>query len=404
MKNILFTLKNILTNIVTKQEVPQKTLQVYKKSEKIITKAAKEKKNAGPKKFEIDISWFMLFRLMLAAGLFWLAISIIAELQTIIVTFGVLLFFALALSPILNSMERYMPRVIAILLLYIVFFGGLTLLFVKMIPILAGQMYQIALNIRELVTPKMLEESRIVHSVLNTIGITPVEIQEMLAENLTTISRQLQSVAGSTFTVLFGIFNGLFSVMFALVLLFFILLEREKVGLFFLHLFPKRNREYMVLKAEIIQHKMAEWFEAQIILMASVGLGMFIGLLILKEIFGMPNIGILALFAGFMELFPYIGIILTGAICTLIAASISWGAVLGVIILIGIVQQLEGSILVPLVMEKVVGLSAIVTILSLAAGAILGNALGGVGLSIVFMILSVPVATAVSLFVKDYMQ
>ena len=49
-------------------------------------------------------------------------------------------------------------------------------------------------------------------------------------------------------------------------------------------------------------------------------------------------------------------------------------------------------------MEKVVGLSSVAVMLALATGGILGNAVGGVPLAILGMILAVPIAASISIF------
>jgi len=53
-------------------------------------------------------------------------------------------------------------------------------------------------------------------------------------------------------------------------------------------------------------------------------------------------------------------------------------------------------------MERVTGLPSVVVILALAIGGVLGNAIGGVPLSILGMILSIPIAASVGIFVAEY--
>jgi len=53
-------------------------------------------------------------------------------------------------------------------------------------------------------------------------------------------------------------------------------------------------------------------------------------------------------------------------------------------------------------MEKVTGLPSVVVILSLAIGGTIGNAFGGVPLAIIGMIMSIPVAASIGIFVGEY--
>ena len=96
------------------------------------------------------------------------------------------------------------------------------------------------------------------------------------------------------------------------------------------------------------------------------------------------------------ELLPVIGPIAAGIPAILVGFNESpWLAiwVLGLIILL---QQIEGNILVPLVMRRAVGLSPIVIIPSMLIGL---ETLGVVG-----MIMAIPVATTLSIFVREYAE
>ena len=135
-----------------------------------------------------------------------------------------------------------------------------------------------------------------------------------------------------------------------------------------------------------------------------MGTFMYVGMKIFEWMFGMKYAATIGLLAGIMELFPYIGVLITGVLCLLIAINISWLLVAIVLVWIGIAQFLEGNFLVPLIMEKVVGLSSVVTILAIAIGGILGSALGGVPLAILGMIFSVPIVASVAIFVEEYIH
>lgn len=131
---------------------------------------------------------------------------------------------------------------------------------------------------------------------------------------------------------------------------------------------------------------------------------MYIGMKIFEITLDMKYAFTIALVTAVMSLFPYVGVFLTGLLCVLIAVNISWVLVVAVLVWIGISQILEGNFLAPMIMEKTTGLSPIVVLLALSAGAVLGAAIGGIGLAIMGMIFAVPVAASVSIFVDEYLQ
>ena len=367
-----------------------------KKEKKITPKNFwREKKNA----VEIEISASTIFKIGLIAILFFVGAQIFLKLQTILTTTGIVFFLSIGLSPILDAIEEkfFFPRPAAILFLYLVFFGALAILFVQIVPIIAEQLQDIAYDLSEFVKNDWKNLP-----LLSNFKIDAAEMQNFLTKNLSAISENLQSITGSTFKILAGIFSGVFNFIFALVLLFFILMERESIGSFFLSLFPKKDTNYILEKTKIVQKKMSEWFRGQIILMISMGIFMYAGMKIFEFAFDMKYAATIALLAAFAELFPYIGPILTGALAILIAVNVSWIAVIAILIWMAIAQFLEGNFLVPIVMEKAVGMSSATVMIALAIGGTLGNAIGGVPLAILGMILAIPVGASIAIFVDEY--
>jgi predicted PurR-regulated permease PerM len=102
----------------------------------------------------------------------------------------------------------------------------------------------------------------------------------------------------------------------------------------------------------------------------------------------------LGFIAGIAEFIPYIGPLIT----FIIGIPLAFGESIevGIIFLIFFIclQFIEGNILVPLVMEKVIGISAITTILSLLIGY---QTLGILG-----AIIAIPISSIISIFIFDF--
>ncbi|HID91707.1 TPA: AI-2E family transporter, partial [Candidatus Peregrinibacteria bacterium] len=97
--------------------------------------------------------------------------------------------------------------------------------------------------------------------------------------------------------------------------------------------------------------------------------------------------------AGVAEFLPYFGPIVTFLIGMPLALAESWEAAFAVLIFLGVMQFIEGNILVPLIMEKSVGVTGFVTILSLLVGFKLLGVAGA--------IIAIPVIAIVGIFVDD---
>lgn len=401
-------MKRILSGLGSKLKELNDIRNDYHKRQKaaeVPTKPKPKPKSKDVQILKLEIATSTVVKILLIVFLFGFMQQIIGELKDVLIIAGFAFFLSMGVAPFLTKLESYrIPRPIAILLLYILFLGGLGLVFAKVLPIIAEQLLDISYDLRELILNGKIEEYPWLISILEQLNFDPEELQALVSKQIAALADNLQGIAGSTLGVLMSVFQGFFNMVFALVLMFFILLEREKIGAFGLLLFPHKSRGYIETKFNTIQHKMAEWFKGQFILMVCMGTFMYFGMKIFESVFGMKYAFTIGLLAAVMELFPYIGVFLTGLLCVVVAINVSPMLVVAVLVWIGLAQFLEGNFLVPVVMQKVVGLSSVVVMLAVATGGILGAAFGGVPLAILGMIFAVPVSASVAIFVEEYVK
>ena len=410
MKNILRTLHAKWGDI---QEIRERyESRKNKKKEKDITVLPEG--SLAKDVVEVRVSVGTVAKILFCILVFWILVQVFFVLKSLVVIIAISLFLTMGLSSVVSAIERWhIPRPLAILILYVIFFGALSVVFAGIVPIVIKQMISIVNEIQHFIASFDVETASIPHFVERILDLAGVEIEEALffvgqmtnefAQSLQEF-KNWQGLAGSTLGVVSTIFQSVFNFVFTLILLFFILMEREAIGKFFLLLLPKRDRKYFAEKSSVIQHKMGLWVRGQAILMLSVGLFMYLGMKIFEYFFGMQYALTIALVAGFMELFPYIGVFTVGVLACLVAINISWILALAVLGWICLTQFLEGNLLVPVVMEKVTGLPSVAVILAMATAGMVGKAFGGVPFMIVCMILAVPVTASIAIFVEEYMN
>lgn len=108
---------------------------------------------------------------------------------------------------------------------------------------------------------------------------------------------------------------------------------------------------------------------------------------------GVPLVLPLALLVFVGAFFPFVGAFVSGLFAVLVAlAELGVGTALAVLGLVVVVQQVDGNIVQPLVMGKVVRLSAVTVIVAVALGASLLGVLGA--------FLAVPVAAALATTIR----
>lgn len=324
----------------------------------------------------------------------------LGDIARIILVFFISVLFSAALTPTVNALQRRrIPRSVSVLGIFFVLLLILGFFVSQLIPLVATQLIELAKSLTHLVEKMGTGEINIpfgetLRPYLEDF-MAQIDKETLINEVKTTLESfagELQTLAGDTFGVIKAIFNGIFNFVLVLILTFFLIVSGKDVNNFFVSLFPSKHGEYIAEKIETIQEKVGFWLRGQVILMFLMfGLSLT-GLLIL----GIDNALTLAMMTGIAELLPVVGPIAAGIPALLVAFNESPWLALWVLGLIIFMQQIEGNLLVPLVMRKAVGLSPIIIILAMMTGL---ETLGIVG-----MIMAIPVATTLSIFVKEYAE
>lgn len=353
----------------------------------------------------IDFSGATIARVFFIAILFLAGIWLVIQIREIILIFFVALLFAAALDPMVDAMERRkIPRWLGVLIVYTVLFFVIGLFVGNVIPLLATEIGDLALKIPDLLRnmaqgnislPGFLEWTRpIITKIFEAVDLS---ILDNFPDLLSTFSTQLTDFGKNIISGIISIFNGLFNTLLVLILTFLMVWDEQSIDKFTLSLFPARYGKYISEKSSAIKEKIGQWLRGQVTLMVIVGLAIGLGLFIVGLFIGPIRYATtLAMFAGLLEIVPYIGPVLAWLIALPIVANQSFLHVILVTIVFVIIQQLENNVIVPLVMKKAVGLNPILSIISMMVGFSLLGVLG--------MVLAIPVATSVSIFVKEYTE
>lgn len=319
------------------------------------------------------------------------------EIRSILVVFFVAFLFASALDPSIDYLQKKkIPRGISAILIFIFLFIILGIIISSIVPIIITQIGQLISSLKDFVTNINTETFNDIPILSNFIPYIKQFFESVdfsqIEQSLTLVKDQLANIGGNIWEALKSIGNGLFNIIMALILIYFMIVEEEGIDKFILSLFPEKYAKYITTRVKKAKEKIGYWLRGQLILSLTIGILAFIGFLIL----GVNYAVTLALIAAVTELIPYLGPIIAWVITVPIAANQSGWLVLSITILFIIIQVLENNLIVPLVMKRAVGLSPIVITFALLVGAHF--------LQVIGIILSIPVATTISIFLKDYMD
>lgn len=316
----------------------------------------------------------------------------------ILILFFISFFIAAALDPLIDALQRIkIPRAIGILLIYFVILILVAILIANLLPLIAAQLVSIATLVNNFIVGisnspvDNLPFGSMIKPYLNdlykAIDFKVVAVQ--LQNSLQLISTQLLSLGGNLWSIILQISNGLMNFILILILVFFMTVDEMALEHFCISIFPNRYSEYISRRMQTVKVKIGEWIRGQLVVSVVAAVISFVGL----AIFGVNYSLTIAVITGICMIIPVFGRVVACIIVLPIVLNQSPALALFLIIYYFGISQIENNILVPLLMNRAVGLSPILIIFALLVGF---QFLGLLGL-----VLAIPIATIIAVFARD---
>ncbi len=339
-------------------------------------------------RFSIDI--FSVFKVLLllvgAYVLYLLRDTVMVVLAAVVI--------ASAIEPATRWFMKYrFPRTLAVVVIYlcisVVLFGLVYFLLPSLLSDSSTFLSQIPDYIGSLDLRPVLEKLSVPESstVIQNLSAT------LSAGDLLSSMRSLITIPGGAFRTISTIFGGVFSFVLIIVLSFYLTVRENGIADFLRIITPHKHLPYVLELWKRSQKKIGQWMQGQLLLMILVGVLVYLGLTIL----GVKHAFLFAVLSGLFEVIPLFGPILSSIPAVLVAYT--QGGLSLALLAVGlfvIIQQFENHLIYPLVVNKVVGVPAIVVILALVVGAELAGFLGA--------LLSVPLAAVLMELIQDSKQ
>ncbi len=323
-----------------------------------------------------QFSWRLLVVLLGVSGLILLLTRLYLVSLPVILA---LVFATIAVPPARRLERRGVPRLLAALTVVVggttVFLGGLILL----IPAFTRQVAALG--------PTVSEAFDQVLDWIETgpLGLDRGELETILTDAVGNIGEFSGTIATQVGTIALAVGEVLTALSLAIVLLFFFVKDGEQIVGWFISRVPARLRDDMRASGARGWGALAGYVRgtAAIALIDAVGIGL--GLLIVGVPLVLP-LTLLVFIGGFV---PVIGAFISGLLATLVA--LATGGLTTALIVLAIVifvQQVESSILQPMIMRRAVSLHPIVILSVLTTGAVIVGVLGA--------FLAVPIAATLA--------
>lgn len=321
---------------------------------------------------------------IIRVAIFFLSLAFLWFIRDIVA----LLFVSLLLASIINPLADWfrnkgMSRGTAVVFLYLLIIGIVTLLFTALIP-------AVVVETRDLVD----NADHIWASVVGTLGplqgyVASGGLGDAITQYFATESSGVSTAAGGLVTTIRGFFGGMASLIIVFVATFYLVVSEDSIRKLFKAIAPEPYQPYLLDLFERIEKGVGAWVRGMLFLAFVVTIAVYVTLSIL----GVKYALVLALMAGIAEFLPYLGPIMSAIPAILIALTQSPLLALLTLVIYIVIQQLENHILVPKIMQKATGLHPIVSIFALLIGVKIAGIAGA--------LLAIPVATVLRVIIED---
>ncbi len=268
---------------------------------------------------------------------------------------------AYVIYPLVLLLQRFMPRFLAIIVVYLVVLSALSFLIYSMVASVVQQSTSIVLYFQHLLSPQGQRQLQPYIETLNKLGIS----QDQLTAFGQQIVNQLQGLIGQVIPVVSGIINVLISVVVVAVLSIYLLLDGGRMISWLRNKTPIDQRENINFLVTTVDQTIGGYFRGLLILatIAGISTGIFLALL------GVPYAALLAVVVFVFLFIPVIGGAISGTLCIILSLPQGWVTALIVTIFVILLQQvLIGQILTPRIIGDSMKIHPIVAILALFAG------------------------------------
>lgn len=327
------------------------------------------------------------WKLVALIALFLMVFVIIVAVENMLVSSLIAFVIAYTLGPLVSYLERRLgiTRQNSTLAVFTSVFAALTLMGLWLFPYLGETLYSLQSDMPRFIVGvgQVISE---VESKMHAIA-GPLAGFDLTGK----VEMQLTAWTGHFFNNLPIVLQSLITVMLlAPFLAFFMVKDGRNLVRGVFNLVPNNVFEPVLSVQHQINFQIGQFVRARILESVIVGGVTALGLVIIS----FPYAVLLGVFAGVMNVIPYLGPVL-GAVPAFLVAAVNGGSALDFALISAvyiIAQLIDAGVLIPLVVAKIVDLHPVTVIVVIIAGSQVMGILG--------MIISIPVASALKVTIN----
>ncbi len=316
-----------------------------------------------------EITWGTLWSIFL----FGIGVFLVVKGRDVLIALFLAVVISAGLDFFVNFFEkRGIPRAVTVVVLFVVAALLLLLIAYVVLPTLIVDLYSIISRFDQVAANYWLGP------LLNFKGTKSLSL---IVNRLSTgLIGGANGVPLDTFS---NVFHRLGLGAAVIVISFYLSLSRDGIDRFIRAVLPNRYENLALTLYRRSRRKVGTWLRTQFVLSLLVGFLTWIVLFLL----GVEHALVLAVLTALLELVPFVGPLIAGAVAVFLTIAVSPVLALYTLIAFVVIHQLEAHVLVPLLTGRSVGLHPVIVIVALFMGFEIAGLLGA--------IISVPLAAVI---------
>jgi predicted PurR-regulated permease PerM len=315
-----------------------------------------------------------------------LGLFLMYETSRVLIWMLIAAFFATALHPLVNWLERHVAwckRWLSTLIVFIVVFAVLAGLMTLFVVPLVREGAQFADQ-----APKLIEDARAGRGPVGGL-LERFHVVNWVQQHRAQIQGYVGGLSGTTVAVVRGAATTVAGVLTIFVLAYLMVLEAPRLVDGFLAVFPARRARRIRRVGHDCAKTITGYISGNLLISVICGVLTYVVLLVMR----VPFAGLIALFVAIADLIPLVGATLGALIASVAGFVHSITAGIVVVVFFVVYQQLENHLLQPLILSRTVKVNPLAVLISILIGVELAGILGA--------LLAIPVAGMIQIIVRD---
>lgn len=306
--------------------------------------------------------------------------------KAVLAPFFAAVIISYVLHPIVGLLTaRKVPRTVAVLLIYAVFIGAVTVLLMNLIPMFMKQLRELSETL-----PQMTAKAQSWLDGVKSSRWIPDSVRDGVYRGLNKLEMSITRMVGDGVNGIGATLDVLLAVFIVPFLVFYMLKDIQVIEKTALAIVPVKHRRRTTKMLVDIDAALGQYVRGQFTVCLVIGVLAYIGYWLV----GMEYPLLLASLVAIFNIVPYLGPFFGAAPAVVMASTISMKMVLLVIVVNLAVQVLESNVISPQVVGRSLDMHPLMIILVLLAG---GELFGIIGL-----ILAVPAYAVLKVIVQHY--